>query len=421
AINTGSVTTNLQGGLVVGPYGTAAGNTGEIRLNELVANGSNYVALKSPDNLAANVTYTLPAADGSNGQVLTTNAAGTLSWSSVATTGTNLAGDIGGTIGANTIGAGRVTLTHLSATGTKDSTTYLRGDNTWATFATDLLATALTGLSTATNAVIAATDSALVSFGKLQAQITSLGSTKLDKTGGTLSVGTINGVPTPTNADDVANKGYVDGFGQWTKGSGANAGDIYRGSGNVGIGTTVPGTKLEIDGTSGATLKIVDGNQGNGKVLTSDANGVASWQTTNNISAYGMAYNSAAGTLSGAYTAIPMSSGDNNLQNVTHSTTVNPSRLTVSVAGTYTLAYHISWHNNTGSAMTSYCVMKVNGATIIQGSYITRGIYTGLNDTMMGSTITSLNANDYAELYCYANYGSPPYDDSHIMVQRIGP
>ncbi|MGZ3788085.1 MAG: beta strand repeat-containing protein [Bacteriovorax sp.] len=251
AINTGSVTTNLQGGVVINPYGAAAGQTGEIRLKAL--SGTNYVALKSPDALAGNVVYTLPIADGSNGQVLTTNAAGTLSWTTVATAGTNLVGDIGGTIGANTIGAGKVTLAHLSATGTKNNTTYLRGDNTWAIFANDLWATVLTGLSTATNAVITATDSVLVAFGKLQAQMTSLGSTKLDKTGGTLSVGTINGVPTPTNADDVVNKGYVDGFGQWTKGSGANAGDIYRASGNVGIGTTSPSANLNVYSASAAS------------------------------------------------------------------------------------------------------------------------------------------------------------------------
>ena len=48
-------------------------------------------------------------------------------------------------------------------------------------------------------------------------------------------------------------------------------------SGEVGINTTAPDTKLHIVGTNGTTLKIVDGNQGIGKVLTSDANGVASW------------------------------------------------------------------------------------------------------------------------------------------------
>ena len=41
--------------------------------------------------------------------------------------------------------------------------------------------------------------------------------------------------------------------------------------GNVEIGTTT--------GNQTAKLKIVDGNQGAGKVLTSDANGLASWQT----------------------------------------------------------------------------------------------------------------------------------------------
>lgn len=45
--------------------------------------------------------------------------------------------------------------------------------------------------------------------------------------------------------------------------------------GNVGIGTTSPDTTLHIAGA----LKVVDGTQGAGKVLTSDAAGLASWQT----------------------------------------------------------------------------------------------------------------------------------------------
>ena len=57
--------------------------------------------------------------------------------------------------------------------------------------------------------------------------------------------------------------------------------------GRVGIGTTTPDTKLHISGTSGATLKIVDGNQATGRVLTSDANGVASWAVAGAASAAG--------------------------------------------------------------------------------------------------------------------------------------
>ena len=52
----------------------------EIRLPEDTDNGSNYVALKSPDTLASNLTLTLPSADGTSGQVLQTNGSGVLSF-----------------------------------------------------------------------------------------------------------------------------------------------------------------------------------------------------------------------------------------------------------------------------------------------------------------------------------------------------
>ena len=49
---------------------------------------------------------------------------------------------------------------------------------------------------------------------------------------------------------------------------------VIRGSGNVGINTTSPSEKLQVNGS----VKIVDGTQGAGKVLTSDANGKANWE-----------------------------------------------------------------------------------------------------------------------------------------------
>nr|MBK9652411.1 DUF1566 domain-containing protein [Bacteroidota bacterium] len=46
--------------------------------------------------------------------------------------------------------------------------------------------------------------------------------------------------------------------------------------GNVGIGTPTPGAKLEVAGQ----VKITGGTPGTGKVLTSDAGGLASWQSS---------------------------------------------------------------------------------------------------------------------------------------------
>ena len=45
-------------------------------------------------------------------------------------------------------------------------------------------------------------------------------------------------------------------------------------TGNVGIGTTNPSEKLVVNGS----IKITDGTQGNGKILTSDATGKATWE-----------------------------------------------------------------------------------------------------------------------------------------------
>lgn len=46
----------------------------------------------------------------------------------------------------------------------------------------------------------------------------------------------------------------------------------------IGIGTITPSRPLEIQSLSAGAVKIVDGTQADGRVLTSDANGVAKWK-----------------------------------------------------------------------------------------------------------------------------------------------
>jgi len=90
--------------------GSSTGSS--VNLVEGSSNGSNYVALKSPDSLASNVTYTLPGSDGTNGQVLTTNGSGTLSFSTLSSS-LSLAGDSG----TDTLTVGSDTLTFTGGTG----------------------------------------------------------------------------------------------------------------------------------------------------------------------------------------------------------------------------------------------------------------------------------------------------------------
>jgi len=54
----------------------------------------------------------------------------------------------------------------------------------------------------------------------------------------------------------------------------SSSGNLSFSSGNVGIGTASPAAKLEVNGS----FKYTDGNQAANKILTSDANGNASWQ-----------------------------------------------------------------------------------------------------------------------------------------------
>jgi hypothetical protein len=95
------------------------------------ADSSNWVAFKSAATVAANVTWTLPAADGTSGQFLSTNASGTLSWSNggvtisdqTASASTHYVGFTTTTSGtATTVNVATTKLTFQPSTGTLSTT-----------------------------------------------------------------------------------------------------------------------------------------------------------------------------------------------------------------------------------------------------------------------------------------------------------
>ncbi|MBB6331772.1 hypothetical protein HNP24_002722 [Chryseobacterium sediminis] len=96
---------------------------------------------------------------------------------------------------------------------------------------------------------------------------------------------------------------------------------VVNTSGNIGIGTINPTNKLDIRSATNGAVKIVDGTQGVNKVLTSDANGVATWKDSVTDTSI---YNSN-GTLSASRT---VTQGGNNLA-FTSTATAGTSHFTV--------------------------------------------------------------------------------------------
>jgi len=77
---TGSGFLPLTGGTLTGDL--LLDNQSDLRFGEATGHGGNWVAFQAPATIASNVTWTLPAADGASGQLLSTNGSGVLSWAS---------------------------------------------------------------------------------------------------------------------------------------------------------------------------------------------------------------------------------------------------------------------------------------------------------------------------------------------------
>ncbi|MFN8369839.1 MAG: hypothetical protein U0T83_04335 [Bacteriovoracaceae bacterium] len=160
------------------------------------ANTSYYIELDVP-TLAASLSFILPSSDGTNNQVLKTDGGGNLSFDSMS--------NLEPVTSVNTL-TGTVVLT---------TTDVAEGTNLYYTTArvgTAARATIMAGFLATPSPAITSADSIVGALGKLQAQINSLGSTKINLTGGTLTSGTISGVPTPSSSTQVASKAYVDSF-----------------------------------------------------------------------------------------------------------------------------------------------------------------------------------------------------------------
>ena len=132
--------------------------------------------------------------------------------------------------------------------------------------------TALGNSTIASGSVSTAMGTATVASGSVS---TAMGGNTTAPSGFETVIGRYNTTYTPASVTDwnAADRLFTIGNGT-SSSSTSNAVTILKG-GNIGIGVSTPGAKLEVNGT----FKLTNGSQGASKVLTSDVTGLATWQT----------------------------------------------------------------------------------------------------------------------------------------------
>lgn len=130
---------------------------------------------------------------------------------------------------------------------------------------------------------------------------------------------------------------------------------------NIGIGTTIPDSTLHIVGG----LKYQNGSQGSGKVLTSDANGGATWAAASGISGTGTLNYLPKWTPNG--TTLGNSSIKDNGTGVSIGGVLDSSTITTSANGAFLNAYMTGGSSATASGVSSFIlgngVINVTTAT----------------------------------------------------------
>lgn len=174
-------------------------------------------------------------------------------------------------------------------------------------------------------------------------------------------------------------------------------------TGKVGIGTTTPATKLEINnGTTAGAIKIVDGTQGINKVLMSDTNGVGKWSSLPG-SWFGLLND---GVSNSSVSQINFTSSSLIGQGGAANSATDA--ITVPSAGLYEVTVSAwTWignGNTPGVYLTTWNIRR-NGANLVTPHYASPS---GAYGTQTSTTnYINLNAGDVITLFMANTFGSP--------------
>jgi len=195
----------------------------------------------------------------------------------------------------------------------------------------------------------------------------------------------------------------------------------------VGIGTSNPSAKLHINGT----FRYVDGNEGNGKVMTSDANGNATWQDASSGGTGGT------GGGSGAYAQAYRNSGAQSLQRYSFTqlnlgTTQASSNVTVAngnlrpgITGLYKVTYSVNVERTSSSngGVLEFYLGRNTNKIAGTSSYITLSSNSDVGTVTKTHLISfDANQNHQIELYAAATNTATNYqviEGTSLMIELL--
>jgi len=259
---------------------------GELRLAD--SDSSNYVGFKSGATVTTNTVWTLPTADGTNGQALTTNGSGTLSWASAglawqAVQTSGFTAVAGRAYPCNTTSSAfTVTLPSSASTGDQIAFVDYAG-----TFATNALTLSPNGLN-----INGQTGSRILNTNREGVIITYIDATQgwVASTG--VNEGTVALSPPPYSIDFLVVAGGGAGGGMYV-GGGGGAGGFRTSTQTASVGVPI-------------TVTVGDGGTGNAQAgATRSTAGTAS-----SISGTGLTSISSAGGGYGGQDQTPFGNGD---------------------------------------------------------------------------------------------------------------
>lgn len=128
------------------------------------------------------------------------------------------------------------------------------------------------------------------------------------------------------------------------------------------------------------------------------------------IPAYGMVYRIAEVTgISTSYIDVDFTGGQVELNNITHSTSTNPSHVYVDIAGKYEVSYSINGIADT-DPHTHFAQVVVNSSTAAMGSQVVQAAGGGWGFNIANTFVVDLAANDWLILQMKVDALTSQYD-----------